>query len=75
MGIKDALQRSDEIGLDGRRIGSERLETALADFVDGWRDGRRRIIERIDGQLARIGWAIDTYREQEAALSRATEAG
>ncbi len=26
-------------------------------------------------QLARMEWAIDTYREQETALSRATEAG
>ncbi len=41
--VRDALQRADEISVEGRCFGSERLQSALDDVVGGWRDGRRQI--------------------------------
>ena len=70
--VKAALQRADE-RVDGApgALGSERLADALGDFVDGWRDGRRHLIEEVDALLARVRTAVETYLEQEAHLSAA----
>ena len=57
------------------RLGSDRIEGALDDFVSGWRDGRRQLMEGIDGLRARLAGAIEAYREQEAALSAAAGGG
>lgn len=57
------------------RLGSERIEGALDDFVSGWRDGRRQLIEGIDGLAARLAGAVEAYIEQEAALSSAAGGG
>ena len=74
--VKAALQNADErVGAYGGRLGSERIEDALDDFVNGWRDGRRKIIEGIDGLLGRVNGAIETYLEQEEKLSEAAGAG
>ncbi|MGH2709227.1 MAG: hypothetical protein ACRDJF_09290 [Actinomycetota bacterium] len=73
--IKGSLERvSDNVDAYDSRLGSRTLEGALDDFVGGWRDGRKKIIEGIDGLLGRIQGAIDTYLEQEAKLSEATGA-
>jgi hypothetical protein len=70
--IKASLERAKGI-VEARdhAIGSSSVEDALDEFVSGWKDGRRKIIEGIDGLLGRIQAAVEAYREQEQALSRA----
>lgn len=70
--VKAALTAAkDEVNSYDARLGSARIENALDDFVSGWRDGRKQLIEGIDGLRQRIAGAIETYRQQEAALSAA----
>ena len=74
--VKDSLEQAGD-GVDAydHRLGSARLEGALDDFVSGWRDGRRKIIEDVGGLLGRVQGAIDAYVEQETKLSEAAGAG
>ena len=53
------------------RLGSHAMEKALKDFISGWKDGRKKIIEAIDGLLGQIKGAIEAYEAQEKALSGA----
>ena len=70
--VKAALQHTkDDVNAYDARLGSDRIEGALDDFVSGWRDGRRQLIEGIDGLRARLQGAVEAYLEQEAALSAA----
>lgn len=70
--VKAALERTqDRVEGYAGRLGSGRLADALGDFVDGWRDGRKHIVEEIDALLGRVRAAVDAYREQESALARA----
>jgi len=72
--VKASLERvSDDISAYNGRLGSSRIEDALGDFIDGWRDGRKKIIGGIEGLLGRIQGAIDTYNEQEEKLSQAAK--
>ena len=74
--VRAALARAERsLGADRARLGSARIGAALDDFVSGWRDGRRQLIEGIDGLAARVAGAIEAYREQEAALSAAAGGG
>jgi hypothetical protein len=71
--VKAALQRANEnVNRSAGTLGSERLADALGEFVDGWRDGRRHLIEEVDALLGRVRTAVETYLEQEAQLSRAS---
>jgi hypothetical protein len=54
------------------RLGSERIEHALNDFVHGWGDGRARIIEGVDALIGKCQGSIDTYLENERRIIRAT---
>ena len=70
--VKQALRSADrDVDAHDGRLGSERIEDALDDFIGGWRDGRKKLIEGIDGLLERIQGAVDVYLEQEARLSEA----
>ncbi len=70
--VKTSLQQArDEISQSPGRLGSSRIGGELEDFVGGWKDGRRKIIEGIDGLQGRIRTAIDAYVTQETALSDA----
>ena len=70
--VKAALEATKrDVNAYDARLGSERIEGALDDFVSGWRDGRRQLIEGIDGLATRLQGAIEAYLEQEAALSAA----
>ncbi len=74
--VKAALQSTKgDVNAYDPRLGSERIEDALDDFVFGWRDGRRQLIEGIEGLAARLTGAVETYTEQEAALSSAAGGG
>lgn len=63
--VKANIRQSNE------RLGSSDIGNALEDFVQGWRDGRGKIINGIDGLQGRIRIAIQAYLEQEEALSGA----
>jgi hypothetical protein len=65
-GARDAIDTYDA------RLGSERIEEALDGFVSGWKDGRKQIVDSIDDLLARCRLSIDTYRDQERQIVRAT---
>ena len=65
------LQAKADVSQSDQRLGSSRMRGELEDFVEGWKDGRRKIIEGIDGLQGRIRMAIDAYSTQEAALSKA----
>ncbi len=71
--VKAALERAHDDVEGHGQLGSQRLSDALDDFVEGWRDGRKHIIDDIDGLLGRIKGAVDTYREQESALAKAAK--
>ena len=74
--VKAALEHTkDSVNAYDARLGSDRIEGAIDDFVSGWRDGRRQLIEGIDGLRARLQGAVETYLEQEAALSAAAGGG
>ena len=70
--VKAALQDTKgDVNAYDARLGSDRIADALDDFVSGWRDGRQQLIEGIEGLGTRLAGAVETYREQEAALSAA----
>lgn len=74
--VKAALERSGTLAASAAGCGGSRMvEEAVEEFIDGWRDGRRKIIEGIDGELDKIRGAADAYREQEAKISRAARGG
>ena len=71
--VKAALQRANEsVDRSPDLLGSERLADALGDFLNGWRDGRRHLVEEVDALLGRVRTAVETYLEQEAQLSKAS---
>jgi hypothetical protein len=57
------------------RLGSERIEGALNDFVSGWKDGRKRIIEGVDALIGQCQGAVDTYLENERRIIKSTGKG
>ncbi|MGQ0679496.1 MAG: hypothetical protein ACT4OM_07560 [Actinomycetota bacterium] len=71
--IRSSLEQVSD-ALDPVGLGTGKLLGALEDFVGGWRDGRQRIIEAIEGLLGRIQGAVNTYLEQERVLSEAAGA-
>ena len=73
--VKAALERSGTVADSAAGCGSPRVEEAVEDYIGGWRDGRRKIIEGIDGELEKIRGAADAYREQEAMISKAARGG
>jgi hypothetical protein len=74
--IRGALtDPKDDINDYAGRLGSERIEDALNDFVSGWKDGRKKILEAIDGLLAKAQGAVDTYLDLEQQVIKATKAG
>ena len=70
--IKSSLQGAQKTpDAYGGRLGSKGMEQALQDFISGWEDGRKKIIEAVDGLLGRVHGAIEAYEQQEKALSGA----
>jgi rubrerythrin len=57
------------------RLGSERIEEALNDFVSGWKDGRKRIIEGVEALMGKCHGSIDTYLENERRVIKSTGKG
>lgn len=74
--IKSSLESAaDTVNARDGRLGSNEIEGALDDFIKGWRDGRKKIVESIDGLVGRIQGAIEAYEEQERQIAKAARAG
>jgi len=74
--IKGALAEADEaVDAYDARLGSERIEDALDDFIRGWKDGRKEIIEAIGNLFDSVSGSVRTYEENEARLSKAAGSG
>jgi hypothetical protein len=74
--IKSALSEAKEaVNAHDRGLGSPRLEEALDDFISGWRDGRRRITEGIEGLLGAVQESVQAYLENERNIQDATRGG
>ena len=71
--VKSFLMRAEDDVTQSshQRLGSSRIRNALSDVAEGWRGGRCEILRDLDGLQVRIRMAIDTYLDQEAALSGA----
>lgn len=70
--VKASLQEAkDNVDAYGARLGSSRINAELDDFVEGWKDGRKKIVEGIDDLVGRIRGAIDAYTTQEQQLVKA----
>ena len=71
--IKDALDSvKDDVNSYDADLGSERLEDALERFVDGWRDGRKKILGSLEGTVKRLEAAIAEYESLEREIVEAT---
>ena len=74
--IRAALAEADDsVNLFDSRLGSERIEDALNDFVSGWKDGRKRIIEAVEGLMGSCQGSVDTYLENERRIIKSTGKG
>lgn len=59
----------DDVNAHDAALGSARIEDALDDFVSGWKDGRKKIINGIDGLANRLDAAIDAYTDAEDKIT------
>ncbi|MGH9042031.1 MAG: hypothetical protein ACRDZ3_17565 [Acidimicrobiia bacterium] len=74
--IRAALvEAKDMINSFDPRLGSERVEDALNDFLSGWQDGRNRIIEGVEALIGQCQGSIDTYLENERRIIKSTGKG
>ena len=71
--VKSSLRQAKaDLSPSDQRLGSPDIGDALDGFADGWKGGRSKIIEGINGLQGRIRMAVAAYLEQEEALSGAT---
>jgi hypothetical protein len=74
--VRAVLEEAEDVLTRGHeRLGSERIEEALDDFVSGWRDGRRRIIRGLEGLVAKCHRAVDAYLANERRIIDSRGAG
>lgn len=64
--VRDELSRVNSTV--GGPIGSARVEEKLAEFVNGWEDGRQKIMDEIDGLIEVVRGASDIYGNTEHNL-------
>jgi archaellum component FlaC len=61
-------------GLDGR-LGSPRAVDGFKDFIDGWKDGRQKILGEIDEIVDKLKGAVHEYQENETRIAKAAHSG
>jgi len=72
--IHDQLARAGDISHQyDRQLGSNRLENAIHDFIEGWKDGRKKIEGEVEGLAKKAAGAAATYQENEQRLIDATK--
>jgi hypothetical protein len=64
---------SHDIEAFGCEYGSEKIETALENFIKGWKDGRAEIRNGLDEIVGDLDGTIQTYEEQEQRIAAATQ--
>ena len=68
--ISDALKNTQrDLKAYGPALGSRPVAHALDEFVDGWKDGRKKIEDNVDKLLDKVKGIAHTYQEQEEAVS------
>ena len=68
--ISDALKNTQrDLKAYGPALGSRPVAHSLDQFVDGWKDGRKKIEENVDKLLDKVKGIAQTYEEQEKALT------
>ena len=74
--IKDALSNTDDdLKSYGPALGSGKVKDSLDSFVDGWKDGRKKIDDNIDKLVGKVKGAAQTYTDQEASLVKSSQGG
>ena len=67
--IKDSLDNvKDDLESFEPAIGSAHVADRLQAFVNGWRDGRKKIVGNIDKLQQKVAGVAQTYQEQENKL-------
>jgi len=69
--IKAALEDAKGIDVYDGAIGSGRVEDALDNFINNWSQGRKQILDELDGLLERLAHVIETYDTQETMCDQA----
>jgi hypothetical protein len=74
--VKAVLENAKETlqGADGGG-GSWVFHQALNEFIEGWKDGRKKIIGEIDELLDKVRGSAQAYRDTEAEICRAARGG
>ncbi|MDQ2836247.1 MAG: hypothetical protein M3Y42_14165 [Actinomycetota bacterium] len=74
--IKDALSNAkDDLQSYGPALGSGKVNDSLNDFVNGWKDGRKKIDGNIDKLVEKVKGAAQTFADQENTLAKASQGG
>ncbi len=69
--IKDALDNvKDDLQSYEPALGSDHVADRLDAFVNGWRDGRKKIIDNIDKLQQKVAGIAQTYQQQEDELAK-----
>ena len=81
IGLRDDLEavragldavRDGATGGDPAVLGSAAVARAVDEFVGGWRDGRRRILDELGQCVSGLTDAITAYEQTEAGLRAVT---
>lgn len=63
----------DDVNAYDRALGSPRIEGKLDDFIDGWKDGRKKIKDGVASLADAVKGACEAYNENEANIKKATQ--
>ena len=70
--IKAALaDAKDHFAEFDARLGSARMADSLDGFVKGWKDGRKKILDEVDGLVEQVKGAAEAYAENEKQIIKA----
>jgi archaellum component FlaC len=74
--IKASLEGAKEhIESLDRRLGSDRVIDAFDGFINGWKDGRKKIVEEVESIVDIVRGAVEGYHENEDRIIRAARSG
>lgn len=72
--IKDALDNvKDDLESYEPALGSQHVADRLHAFVNGWKDGRKKISGNIDKLQQKVSGIAQTYAEQEQKLAESSQ--
>ncbi|HEX2903297.1 MAG TPA: hypothetical protein VHO01_07550 [Jatrophihabitans sp.] len=72
--IKDSLDNvKDDLQSYEPALGSQHVADRLDAFVNGWRDGRKKITGNIEKLQQKVAGIAQTYAEQERDLAKSSQ--